>query len=113
MPRAVFPDPTPPAAGRRALPYMDQATILEQSGAVVALDVPCSVWPATNQRADTTGEVFDHRGEIPARFAADVIERANLWLDVEGGARYRIVGAVQHSFVPHIALELRRVKSGG
>ena len=42
-----------------------------------------------------------------------MIERANLWLDVEGGARYRIVGAVQHSFVPHIALELRRVKSGG
>jgi hypothetical protein len=79
----------------------------------VVADVPVSVWPASSQRAGSSGEVFDHEGQAASAYAAFLVDRANLTLVMADGRRFRVVGATHHRLVPHVALELRRVLAGG
>jgi hypothetical protein len=111
MPTAVF-----PLIGRtpgRPLPYKDWGALVELDGTVLVADLPCSVWPATRQSAADSGEAFDHTGECPRGYAAQIIDTANLTIVLEDDRRFRIVGAVEHTMVPHIGLELRRMVPGG
>lgn len=110
MPRAVFPADT--SSRKAPLPFMAFGELLDQSGTTLEVDVPVSIWPAARQSATAGGEAFDHTAEIPLRYESSVVERANLWL-VCDGRRYRIVEAVSHPFVPHVALNLRRMVAGG
>jgi hypothetical protein len=108
MPRAVF-----PIGGKTpTLPYRGVGALVSQGGVVLVAELPCSIWPARSQRPDVAGEVYDHTGECPRQYAGQIVNVANLSI-VVGEDRYKIVGATEHTFVPHVALELLRVNAGG
>jgi hypothetical protein len=95
-----------------ALPWLSMGVLREATGTIVQAQVPCSIWPVS-QRSEAAGEVFDHTGECPGRFAADVVQRVNLRLAVDGD-EYVIVGATKHGLViSHVALLLRRSRPVG
>lgn len=93
------------------LPYMTHAQLIEQDGTLIQADVPLSIWPAVSQRDGQAGEAFDHVGEAPLGYAAQLAE-TNVSL-VTGAGRYRVVEATPHTLLPHVALRLRRVRAGG
>lgn len=100
----------------RSLPFLYEARLLAEDRAVVLEAMPCSVWPATSQQIAASAVQHDHRGEAPLTFAgADLsfeLAFSNRRLVVSEGplrGTYVIVGAVAHSLLPHVALELRKM----
>jgi hypothetical protein len=92
-----------------SLPFLYTADLIARGGAVIEEAVPCSVWPASNSRSATSGEVFDHSGEASLEFK-DALAEANRALVIADGpmaGTYNIVAATPQPFVPHVGLELR------
>lgn len=107
MPEAIFPDDSPT---KRTLPFLYVAQIQALDGDVIEPEVPVSIWPTTGFNAGVA-RAYDHQGEAPLEFHAPLTV-ANRRLVLETVA-YAIVEAVPHQFVPHVALRLRRMDSGG
>jgi hypothetical protein len=94
------------------LPFKDRMDLVANDGTLIEADMPVSVWPATRSGPGTSGETFDHTGQAPlAKFS--LLSAANRRLVSDDGQRYAIVAATPMPFVPHVALELRRVRSAG
>lgn len=92
-----------------ALPFLQMADVT-RNGEEVATDMPISIWPAP-ARAGEVGGVYDHDGEAPVAFWAD-LRVANTRLSVDG-KMYTVVDVQKHLFLPHCSLVLREVSPGG
>lgn len=93
-----------------SLPYLKMADVNDQAGVSVLVDVPCMVWPVPG-RMDTTGRYYDYYGEMDLG-AWDSLQTPNLTLTIDM-VPYKLIDAVPHEFLPHIAITLRRVSAGG
>lgn len=98
------------------LPFLLEAQLLAEDRSVLLKEVPCAVWPAQNQSVSASAVEHDHRGEAPlAHQGVDLTRELafpNRRLRIADGPRrgtYNIVGSSTHDFLPHIALELRKV----
>lgn len=98
--------------GSAVLPFMFDAEVRELGGDLVAIGVPCSVWPGQSTRISDRGRHHDHRGEAALEHA-DALRQPNriLRLGAEAGSLagdYNIVAATPMEILPHVVLELRR-----
>lgn len=92
-----------------ALPFLTFGQLRDQQGTLIAASVPCSVWPATGRNI-REGRAYDHEGEASVIQSSE-LRGMNRVLTVDG-IQYKIVEAVEHHFVPHVALTLRRMTPG-
>lgn len=94
------------------LPFLTTGELQDQGGGSIfgAEDVPLTVWPA-RASSSPQGRTYTHEGEAHLDFAED-LQVPNRQLVVDG-LTYKIVNAQPQQFVPHVALELRRVEGNG
>jgi hypothetical protein len=88
---------------------MQRASLEELGGAPVTvggepLTITVTVWPA-RQTFGASGRHFDYEGEAPRAYADDLRVR-NRQLRI-GRKVYKIIEAIPHDFLPHVALELK------
>jgi hypothetical protein len=94
------------------LPFLTTAQLLNGKGDQIVQRMSISVWPTSGSVSDAAGETFDHTGEAPLGYAAQ-LDGTNLQIETADGRRYRIISAEPQPLVPHVALRLRRVRAGG
>lgn len=104
MARAIFPAAEPVYG---ALPFPLRATVLEKPSTVVVDSMPMALWPA-RARVDDNGAYSDHDAETPLAFLPQ-LRVPNRVVEVNG-ERFTIVAATPHTFLPHVALRLRRAQ---
>lgn len=97
------------------LPYLYTAKLVADDGSTILAEVPVSIWPASAQQMAAAAVVHDHRGEAPLQHAgvnlAFELRFPNRRLKVTQGplrGTYTIAGAVPHTLLPHVALELKK-----
>lgn len=96
------------------LPFLYAARLMAKGNEEIRGDISVSVWPASRWRSENAGGTFDHEGEAPLDLYDD-LRVPNRHLEVTQGphaGEYDIVTVINHGFVPHCALELRRVSDG-
>ncbi|WP_297776460.1 hypothetical protein [Mycobacterium sp.] len=93
------------------LPFRQTGQLIDQAGNVIESDVACSIWPAQSSASSGTGVNFTHIGESRLAYFS-MLREPNVSLLVDG-ERYRIVEAVAHALLPHVALRLRRTTPTG
>jgi hypothetical protein len=86
------------------LPFLDSADLCDMDGTPVSI-VPCAIWPSDRAATEPGGRTFDHEGEAPLAHLAE-LKVANRYL-LLNGIRYRVVTAIAHPYLPHVALTLR------
>ena len=91
------------------LPFLTFGQLKDQQGNVLAASLPCSVWP-TSGRNESAGRAYDHQGEASI-IQSEALRGMNRLLIIDG-VTYRIVEAIEHTFVPHVELLLRRMTGG-
>lgn len=94
------------------LPFDTTAEIRDQSNAVKAADIPCAVWRLGSPRTAANGEVFDWYGQVSPTAAAELVLKVNRTMIV-GGRRLKVISAIEHRYLPHVAVELREIRAGG
>lgn len=92
------------------LPFRDKLPLQENDGTLVA-EIPISVWPADGQTTGRAASNYDHEAQAAWEFAAalEVANRQIVWK----GKTLRIIESVPMDDLPHVALRLREVRSGG
>jgi hypothetical protein len=91
------------------LPFLSMATVT-RNGEPVSTTMPISIWPAGARVADVGG-VYDHEAEAPIIYA-EALAMSNVRVTVDEIV-YTVVDAQAQPFLPHVALQLRQVRSGG
>lgn len=92
------------------LPFISTADLCDMDGTPVSM-VPCSIWPSDRATTEAAGRSFDHEGEAPLGHLAE-LKVANRYLLLDG-IKYRVVTAIAHPYLPHVALTLRNVTATG
>ncbi len=93
-----------------ALPFNLRGRLFRRPDDELADSVPCAVWPSRS-RVTPAGVSYDHEGECPLSFA-DLITGGNVVLEVDA-VEYMVVDAEPNTFLPHVTLLLRRMRSSG
>lgn len=104
MARAIFPAADPVYG---ALPFPLRAVVLQKPATVVVDAMPIALWPA-RARVDDNGAYSDHDAEAPLVYLPQL--NVPNRIVVINGERYTIVAATPHTFLPHVALRLRRAQ---
>jgi hypothetical protein len=91
------------------LPFLTSGTLKESGGTTVST-INVSLWPADGTNTDI-GREYDHEAQAPVSYYA-ACRVANRKITV-GGIDYRIISAVEHPYLPHVALRLREMRSSG
>lgn len=93
------------------LPFLLRGTLKDQQGDTLAEDMPCQIWPAAQGTTGTAGRHYFFRGEAELSFYS-LLRGDNRILTIDG-EDYRVLTAIPHSIVPHVAMELRRSEPTG
>jgi hypothetical protein len=108
MPEGIFPGPAP--SSRSALPFATLGELARLDGTVLVAAMPVTIWPA-GSRVNRAGLHYDHGGDCPLAFF-DYVAGANRRLALDGET-YAVVDATAHTFLPHVELQLRRMRPAG
>lgn len=92
------------------LPFDRVGDVQAQGGAVTRANLACSqAWPASNNTGNT-GQQHTHTAQADLA-GTDELQATNAKLEIDDVV-YSIVRAEPHEYLPHVDLELRRVRGG-
>lgn len=92
------------------LPFLTSGTLKESDGSTVS-SIKVSLWPSSGGTNTEVGREYDHEAQAPVSYYA-ACRVPNRKITVNS-VDYRIIGAIEHPYLPHVALRLREMKSGG
>jgi len=92
------------------LPFAQRGSLIQRPDTVIVDELPMSVWP-TGTRVTQAGLTYDHEGEAPVEFYAQLREPNRVI--VLDGDEYMVIDCQQNIYLPHTALVLRRSRPSG
>lgn len=90
------------------LPFLTEGQVQKQGGEATGT-LKLSVWRAGSPRETRVGEAYDWTGEAHVDAAPLLVGKANRQI-VVGAQRFKVISAVKHDFLPHVALNLLEMK---
>lgn len=92
------------------LPFDGLATVANQSGTVLATDVPIHLDEA-GSNTTRVGVVVDYLADVHVSAAEHLVNQVNRRLLVDGRI-FKVISAVSYPYVPHLEVGLKETRGG-